>query len=551
MSRKSKQLSWRKRGLRAAPVRRLHFEPLESRQLLTAAPLLLPTPNFSPLPPLQPTVITAGGQRLLLNYFNNAYNAAHNPSAEVQVSFDSTADQLVCNKPGWWVENFPLTQINGLQGETANQIAALLFGAGETAADVQNWYVMTPVDATHPAPAEPPAPTGPAPITPTNLTAQAADGSYYHVLVVDSSYNGRATSDPSYCDNSYKPGDANTIGACLTDVQSLTGGKVVVDSSASMRRSLPPSTRFRRAPMTTASRTRSPGRRSSLIAPGSGSYEQLVNLSGTGENQWPMYDVNGTSTHPLIFEGVADANGNLPVWGYNTPLPDGWTPAAGTTDVYKSSLSANTWLQGNVVEHTNSDVSGDLTPGTGNQQTLVQASLPSALQEGQATYQFSSDEFENNLYGMSSQSACAQLPDEGLPADANWTTVNTTSVNGDPGYLDFGSTGAGAAASSVYWASTWVWVPPADGNFNWQDPVTLTEPTGNFTYGPFRMSWNPSEDIGNQYNKDRIWVNGQLVPAAIFSTGTDNTSLDPHSFPWYGDNLASLGMPRPRTRSRN
>ena len=416
----------------------------------------------------------------------------------------------------------------------------LLFGAGETAADVQNWYVMTPVDATHPAPAEPAAPTGPAPITPTNLTAQASDGSYYHVLVVDSSYSGSATSDPSYCYNSYKAGDANTIGACLTDVESATGGKVVVDSSVystilAAVNAIQASAYYNSVTDTVARPT------IILIAPGSGSYEQLVNLSGTGENQWPMYDVNGTSTHPLIFEGVADANGNLPTWGYNTPLANGWTPVAGTTDVYKSALSANTWLQGNVVEHANSDVSGDLTPGTGNQQTLVQASLPSALQEGQATYQFSSDEFENNLYGMSSQSAYAQLPDEGLPANANWTTANTVSVGGDPGYLDFGSTGAGAAANSVYWASTWVWVPPADGNFNWQDPVTLTEPVNNFTYGPFRTSWNPSEDIGNQYNKDRIWVNGQLIPAAIFSTAADNTSLDPHSFPWYGDNLAALG----------
>ena len=73
-------------------------------------------------------MITAGGQRLLLNYFNNAYNAADNPSAEVQVSFDSTTDQLVCNKPGWWVENFPLTQINGLQGETANQMRCFCSG---------------------------------------------------------------------------------------------------------------------------------------------------------------------------------------------------------------------------------------------------------------------------------------------------------------------------------------------------------------------------------------------------------------------------------------
>ena len=124
MSRESKQLSWRKKSLRAAFGRKLHIEPLEQRQLLDAAPLPLPTPNIPAMPKLQPTVITAGGQRLLLNYFNNASNAAHNPAAEVQVTFDSNSDTLVCNKPGWYVENFPLAQIAGLQGMTGDQVAA-------------------------------------------------------------------------------------------------------------------------------------------------------------------------------------------------------------------------------------------------------------------------------------------------------------------------------------------------------------------------------------------------------------------------------------------
>ena len=32
-------------------------------------------------------------------------------------------------------------------------------------------------------------------------------------------------------------------------------------------------------------------------------------------------------------------------------------------------------------------------------------------------------------------------------------------------------------------------------------------------------------------------MNGQMIPADIFSTATDNESLDPHSYPWAGDNV--------------
>ena len=198
----------------------------------------------------------------------------------------------------------------------------------------------------------------------------------------------------------------------------------------------------------------------------------------------------------------------------------------------------------NVIENTNSDVNGDLTPGNGNQQTLIQRSLPSDLQPGEMVYQYSSDEFENNLHGMSAQTSAAQVPNTNLPSNATWTTVNTTSVGSDPGYLDFGSPGVsngspGSAANSVYWASSWVWVPPETSGWNWQDPETLSETWGDFTYGPFRTSLNPGESTSDQYNQDRIWVNGQMIPAAIFSTATDNEALGPHSFPVAGDYVNS------------
>ena len=160
---------------------------------------------------------------MLLNYFNNAYNAINNPAAEVQVSFDSATDTLVCNKPGWYVENFPLAQIAGLQHSRGirrirrTQVAKFIFGSNETAADVKNWYIMTPVDAAHPAPAEPAAPTGPAPITPTNLEAQASDGSYFHILVVDNNTSvTNPTSDPY-------------VGSRVQAAETATNDQVVVD----------------------------------------------------------------------------------------------------------------------------------------------------------------------------------------------------------------------------------------------------------------------------------------------------------------------------------
>ena len=506
MFRTSEQLSRRKKR------RRLRFEPLECRQLLSVTPLPLPTPNIAPLPALQPTVITAGGQRLLLNYFNNTYNAANDPAAEVQVSFDTATDTLVSNKPGWWVENYPLTQINGLQGLTANQIAGLLFG-DTNAADVKNWYVYTPVDATHPAPAEPAAPTGPAPITPTNLAAQAGDGSYFHILVVDNNPSVTSpTSDPY-------------VGSRVQAAETATSNQVVVD--ATVYRTITAAVDAITASPYYASATGTVTRPTIiLITPGSGDYEENIDMHGSA--------LSGTSLYPMVLEGVPDANGNLPVWINAASFVNGWTQV-GTSPVWKSTFNPYTWL-GNVVEHTNSDVDGDLTPGTGNQQTLIESSLPNDLQEGQFTYQFSSDEFENNLHGMLSDAGFAQMPDAGLPSDAAWIPVDTTAVAGDPGYLDFGSTGAGSAADCVYWASTWVWVPPGSSDWNWQDPATLSEATGNYTYGPFRISQNPSQDCSDQYNKDRIWVNGQMIPAAIFSTASDNESLDPHSYPWYGDN---------------
>jgi len=113
--------------------------------------LPLPALKVPDNPPLPPTVVTAGGRRLLLNH--TGVEVAYKPAGGTK-----GAPALVVNRPGWWVINFPLERIRGFEGKSADEIARILFG--KPASAVKNWYVKTPgapVD-------EPPEPTGPAPI---------------------------------------------------------------------------------------------------------------------------------------------------------------------------------------------------------------------------------------------------------------------------------------------------------------------------------------------------------------------------------------------------
>jgi parallel beta helix pectate lyase-like protein len=105
-----------------------------------------PALTIARMPPLPATAITAGGQRLLLN------------QADVHVQYDASTNSLSVDRPGWWVINYPLTKIAGLNGRSADDISRQLFGV--EAARVRNWYVRSAGRAL----SEPAAPTGPAPI---------------------------------------------------------------------------------------------------------------------------------------------------------------------------------------------------------------------------------------------------------------------------------------------------------------------------------------------------------------------------------------------------
>ena len=194
----------------------VRLEELEPRFLLSGNPdlwpLPLPTADVASDPAMQPSVVTAGGQRLLLTYFNNTVDTSTNNGiitaattsgplgSPVTVTYDPQTDSLISNKPGWWIINFPLDQIQGLPnilnntcGMTDQQIkdtvAQDLFGAGKTASTVQNWYILTPVDADHPLAPSPTRATEPAPITSTNLSNS-------YVLVVDQNYSGSPSQEP-------------------------------------------------------------------------------------------------------------------------------------------------------------------------------------------------------------------------------------------------------------------------------------------------------------------------------------------------------------------
>lgn len=59
------------------------------------ASLPRPAPQVAEMPALVPTVITAGGQRLLLS------------DTDVAVRYDSLRKSLAVNRAEWWVINYP------------------------------------------------------------------------------------------------------------------------------------------------------------------------------------------------------------------------------------------------------------------------------------------------------------------------------------------------------------------------------------------------------------------------------------------------------------
>jgi hypothetical protein len=106
----------------------------------------LPKVDIPDSPPIRPSVITAGGQRLLLNHVRDT----------LQLGFDGKTVSVA--QRGWWVINYPLQKIKGLEGKSEDEISKLLFGKPRS--QIKNYYFFT--EGTPPP--EPAAPKGPAPI---------------------------------------------------------------------------------------------------------------------------------------------------------------------------------------------------------------------------------------------------------------------------------------------------------------------------------------------------------------------------------------------------
>ena len=109
-----------------------------------AAAATLPLPNraIPENPPLRPSVVTCGGERLLLGHVKHL----------VKVEYRN--GKLICQPAGWRLINYPLEQISGFpDAETA---AKTLFGA--TAPNVKNYFFHTPGNSPEPRLSERPEP---------------------------------------------------------------------------------------------------------------------------------------------------------------------------------------------------------------------------------------------------------------------------------------------------------------------------------------------------------------------------------------------------------
>lgn len=128
----------------------LMISPAEAADNKSLPRLPHPEANIPENPKLLPTVVTAGGQRLLLNHVKD----------QVEVSYNHRSNTFSAEPKGWWIINYPLEAVKRPQGMSLDNLAKKAWG--RPISEVKNWYVMTPGDS---GVAEPPKPTEPAPIT--------------------------------------------------------------------------------------------------------------------------------------------------------------------------------------------------------------------------------------------------------------------------------------------------------------------------------------------------------------------------------------------------
>ena len=373
--------------------------------------LPLPGRRIPALPRLRPTVVTAGGQRLLL------------AETEARVWWDKGHSRLAANRAGWWIINYPLGRVRGFEGATADGLTRRLFGRPRQ--EVKNWYLRLPGA---PSP-EPAPPTGPAPIEVSPRATLFVDG------------RNRAAADTN----------AGTSDAPFKTIQAAVaaGGPGVIVR----------------------------------VAPGI--YRESVTIGKAGE-----------PGRPFVIEGVRDSAGNMPVITGNDPFPaHAWQPVADAPGVYRADVF--------------SDVPGSVSV---EGRSLIERSYYRELAPGEYCLNFGSREASRVRVDPEAE------PRAGEPLDGRaWRRA---AVDRD-GFLDLARLPGGAAASSVYYAVTWVWVEPKAVAETW-DP-RFPQPTTKRVDAPgdFRAGRQTGSKIASQLNRYRVWANGERLPSVVYITPQD------------------------------
>lgn len=183
----------------------------------------------------------------------------------------------------------------------------------------------------------------------------------------------------------------------------------------------------------------------------------------------------------------------MPVISGNDPFPaKAWKPVKGLTGVYRADL-----------------FTGHLGTVSAAGGTLIERSLPTELQEGEFCLNHASQEF------LTLRLNDGLSPREGERQDGRiWRHLPTDA----DGYLDLGQAYSEAAAHAVFWASTYVWVEPRHKATVWNPDYPEVISGRLIVGGAFRASRISGIPLKSQLNKYRLWVNGQLLPAVVYST---------------------------------
>jgi len=202
---------------------------------------------------------------------------------------------------------------------------------------------------------------------------------------------------------------------------------------------------------------------------------------------------NGTRERPTVIEGVRDERGRMPIISGNDPFPaNSFRPVKGLKGVWRADIFTN--LAGIV---------------SADGRALVERSLPQELRPGEVCFNRGSDEFLH-----------LRFRGDIVPQGGAWKLVKADK----DGFFDFGAAYGEKAKSSVFWASTWVWLPPSKSRGQQWDP-RFPEPITRrvVTDGRWRAFRMTGSSLSAQVNKYRVWANGKLLPSCIRSQPFDDS----------------------------